>query len=189
MWYRRRLSVAQPMDCCAKAPNIARQNEVRYFRALPARYVDPFRVLLQRGRSEIRDFEIGPRSLMTVLLIQKDVIGLDVPVDNSVQATVVDHVQGIGNLHEAVPDEVLGKPSELTDCMLQISSGAVLEQLDQVVPIDVVSFECAFDHFVDPSVPGENLPQNEHFHGSLALHLILAGPFVDREFTGPLILH
>ena len=62
--------------------------------------------------------------------LEEDVVGLDVPVDDWMGARVVNDVQGMSDLDETVPDEILRKRSEPTDCTLQIPSWAILEPQD-----------------------------------------------------------
>lgn len=94
---------------------------------------------------------------MTVLLFKEDIIGLDVPVDDCLGASIVQHIQGFGNLNEAMPDEVLRKPSRVRNSMLQVSSSAVLEPLDQIVIGLPGWFERESMQLDDPSAAGKDV--------------------------------
>ena len=71
----------------------------------------------------------------------------------------MEDVQGVSDLDETVPDEVLGKRSEIIDRILQISSGAVLEPQDQVL----IACEFVVDHPDDVPAWWEDLLEDSWF--------------------------
>lgn len=92
-----------------------------------------------------------------ILLFEKNVARLDIPVDNSPRASIVHHVQGFRNLDEAMPDKVLGKAGVVLHSMPQISPFAVLEPFDKAVVVVVNWLEREAVQHDQPSAAREHV--------------------------------
>ena len=155
-----------------------------YLGTLPASRMITFGALFHHRKTEVPDFEIRPGSVVTIPGLEEDVVGLDVPVTDRLGPTAVYAVQGMSDLDEAVPDEILRKRSKRTDCTLQISSCAVLEPQDQV--LITLSSHFMMKYSDDISAAWEDLLEDEWLQWHVIAHqcAVAVRLLANGEFTG-----
>ena len=86
------LVMAEPMDNSAQTPDISLGAEMRQLGTLPARIHDFLPMRSQQRDPKITQFEIRPGRTAMEWLVQENIVGLDVGVDDGFGASVMGHV-------------------------------------------------------------------------------------------------